>query len=41
MGAYLWSSARFGVDVEVDYNVIAEETLVHELLFAVGPVHRF
>lgn len=42
VGTYLWSSDQVGVDFEVDYNVVQEgETIVHELLFAMGPVARF
>ena len=41
VGTYVWPSRRVGVDIEVDYNIVAEEGRpVHELLFAVGPVFR-
>lgn len=41
VGTYLWPTPRVGVDVELDYNLVAEAGRpVHELLFAVGPVFR-
>lgn len=41
VGTYVWPSRRVGIDIELDYNIVAEDGRpVHELLFAVGPVLR-
>ena len=41
-GTYLWPTPRIGVDIEFDYNIVAEDgRAVHELLLATGPVFRF
>ncbi|MEM9691007.1 MAG: hypothetical protein AAGA56_00545 [Myxococcota bacterium] len=41
VGTYWWITDRIGFDFEVDYNLVFEDELVHELLFATGPVYRF
>jgi len=42
VGTYVWPTPRVGIDIELDYNVVAEDrTAVHELLLAAGPVLRF
>lgn len=42
-GAYIWPGHQHvGVDVELDYNVLAfEGSAAHEMLFACGPVWQF
>ena len=41
VGTYVWATRRVGIDIELDYNVVAERGRpVHELLLAVGPVFR-
>ncbi|MEM6295477.1 MAG: hypothetical protein AAGA54_29655 [Myxococcota bacterium] len=42
VGTYIWPSSRVGIDVELDYNIVAEDgRAIHEVLFAAGPVLRF
>ena len=41
LGAYIWFSESVGVDIEVDYAILAENGVQHELTFAAGPTLRF
>lgn len=42
VGTYLYFSDRWGIDIEVDYNLLIDDgEPVHELLVATGPVLRF
>jgi len=42
IGTYVWPTRRVGIDIEVDYNVVAERgKAVHEFVVAAGPVVRF
>ena len=41
VGTYIWFSQYIGLDVEVDYAILEENGLVHELTFAAGPLLRF
>ncbi len=41
VGTYVWPSTRVGLDLEVDYNVVAVDGRpAHEFLVAIGPVLR-
>lgn len=40
-GFYLWFGRAIGLDVEIDYAVVAENGVQHELTVAGGPTLRF
>ncbi len=41
VGAYVWLHDHVGIDVELDYGLVAEDGVEHELTVAAGPTLRF
>ena len=41
VGAYLWLNEAWGIDFEVDYAIVDENGIQHELTVAAGPTLRF
>ena len=41
IGAYYWLGDSFGIDLEVDYAVVSEDGVQHEVTVAAGPTFRF
>lgn len=41
VGTYIWLSDSWGIDVEVDYALLYEEGVQHEVTVAAGPTLRF